>query len=81
MDKIITATGKEFYSDYLSAIPYPAQTFFRVLNTPIDMVAKVFSDSSETSKIQYCEHCLEGYTSLVALIPEGNAVKVCLAKP
>lgn len=80
MDKIVTATGKEFDSDYLSTIPYPAQTFFRILNTPIEEAAKVFSDPAETAKIYYCEHCLEGYTNLIAIIPESDAIKICLAK-
>lgn len=80
MDTIITATGKEFETDYLSVIPYPAQMFLRILNTPIEIVAKIFSNSLETCKIQYCNQSFEGYTSLVVLIPEGEAIKVCLAK-
>lgn len=80
MDKIKTATGKEFDCDYFSAIPYPAQTFFRVLNTPLATAATVFGDPRETVQLWYSEHYLAYYTHLVAIVPEMDAVKVILAK-
>ena len=80
MDKIRTATGKEFRSDYLSTIPFPAQTFFRVLDTPLATVAAVFSDPKETVQLWYEDYYLAQYTHLVAIAPEGDAIKVILAK-
>ena len=50
MEKLTTTTGKEFECDYFVTIPYPQQTYFRIKNTPIDTVAKVFSDSRETNE-------------------------------
>lgn len=80
MEKLKTATGKEFDCDYLAVLPMPAQAYIRILGTPITTVAAVFSDPEETLELRYCEHCLENYTRIVALIPEGDAIKVALAK-
>lgn len=80
MEKIKTATGKEFDCDYLSAIPIPAQTYFRVLNVPLATVAAIFSNPLETCQLWYGEYYLAQYTHLVAIIPETDAIKVCLAK-
>lgn len=80
MDILKTATGKEFDSDYLSTIPYPAQMFVRVLNTSLVEVAKVFGDPAETMQLWHGDNYLTGYTHLVAIVPEDNAIKVCLGK-
>lgn len=80
MDKIKTATGKEFDCDYLATIPTPAQMFFRVLNTPLATVATVFNNSNETVQLWFGENYIAHYTHLVAIVPEADAVKVVLAK-
>lgn len=80
MDKLITATGKEFNSDYLSAIPNPAQAYIRILNTPLATVATVFGDPMETVQLWHGKHYLAQYTHLVAIVPEADAIKVVLAK-
>ncbi len=80
MDKLKTAIGKEFECDYFVTIPYPQQTYFRIKNTPIDTVAKVFSDSRETNEIVCGDYTIKNYTKLIVIIPEGDAIKVCLAK-
>ncbi len=80
MDEIKTAAGRKFPCDYLSTIPYPAQTFFRVLDTPLATVAAVFSDPNETIQLWHGDNYLAQYTHLVAIVPEGDAVKVILAK-
>lgn len=80
MEKLITSTGKEFDCDYFVTIPSPQQAYIRVLNTPIDMVALVFSNPVETQKVQFGENQISGYTKLLAIIPEIDAYKVTLAK-
>lgn len=80
MDKISTATGKEFDSDYLSTIPMPDQAFFRICNKSLAEVAAVFGDKNETIQLWYGDIYLAMYTKLVALVPENGAVKVILAK-
>ncbi len=80
METIKTATGNAYPCDYLSVIPYPAQAYIRILNTPLATVATVFGDPAETAALEYGEYNLTGYTHLVAIIPEVDAVKVCLGK-
>lgn len=80
MDKVKTATGKEFDSDYIATIPFPAQAYIRVLNTPLATVAAVFGNPEETKQLWHGEYYLAHYTNLVAIVPEVDAVKVVLAK-
>lgn len=80
MEKLKTATGKTFDSDYLATIPYPAQAYIRVLNTPLATVATVFSNPAETVQLLHGEYYLAHYTRLVAIVPEQEAIKVVLAK-
>jgi len=80
MDILETAMGKTFESDYLAVIPYPPQAYIRVCGASVTEVAAVFSDVEETARITYGQTVLTGYTRLVAIIPEGGAVKVALGK-
>ena len=80
MDKVKTATGKTFDSDYLAVIPAPAQAYIRVLNVPLAEVAAVFGNPTETVQLWHGDYYLAFYTRLVAIVPEPGAVKVVLAK-
>lgn len=80
METVKTATGKEFSCEYISTIPYPARAYIRIPNTPLSEIAAVFSDPAETAQLFYCEHCIEGYTRLMSLVNEDNAVRVVLSK-
>lgn len=80
MDKIKTASGKEFDSDYLATIPNPPQAYIRVLNTSLAEVATIFSNKSETVRLWHGVFYLAGYTNLIAIVPEVGAVKVVLSK-
>lgn len=80
MEKVKTATGREFDSDYIATIPIPAQAYIRICDTPLATVAAVFGDPKETVQLWHGEIYLAHYTQLVAIIPEVDAVKVVLAK-
>lgn len=80
MDKLQTATGKEFDSDYFNPFPPAGQTNLRVLNSDLLTVAAVFSDPNETVEIRCDSQVALQYTKLMALIPEGNAIRVVLGK-
>ncbi len=80
MEKIKTATGKEFDCDYLSQIPAPDQVYIRVCNTSIAEVARVFSNPEETVQLYCGAHYLAHYTKMLYVLVEPDAVKVCLAK-
>lgn len=80
MEKVKTATGKKFDCDYFNPAPSFGQTNLRVLNTSITEVAQVFSDPKETIQL-WCEGMYAAqYTKLVAIVPEGDAIRVVLGK-
>ena len=80
MDILKTATGKEFDCDYFNPFPPVGQVNLRVLNTPLAIVATVFSNPNETVQLWCDEQYAAQYTKLVAIVPEGNAVRVVLGK-
>lgn len=77
MEYLKTAT-KEFLCDYFNPSKATGQCNLRVLDTPIVEVAAVFSDPTETDRMQFDGVIAEGYTELVAIIPEQNAIRVVL---
>lgn len=77
MDIITTATGNTFSTDYLSTIPNPKMTFFRILNLSFAEVATVFSNLEETAAIYYQDYVLSGCT-LVSIAVENDAIKVSM---
>lgn len=79
MEKIKTATGREFGSDYIATIPNPGRIFLRI-DAPLATLAEVFSNPEETAEMWCGDIHLVGYTHLVAIIPEPGMAKICLAK-
>ena len=75
-----TATGKTFESDYLAVIPNPAQAYIRICGVTLVEAAAVFGNRNETIRLWHGNTYLAMYTKLVALVPEGDAVKIVLAK-
>ena len=80
MEKLRTATGKEFDCDYFNPFPPVGQVNLRVLNTPLATVATVFGNPSETEQLRCDGQYAAQYTKLVAIVPEGNAIRVVLGK-
>ena len=80
MDKLKTATGKEFDCDYFNPFPEAGQINIRVLGKPLVYVAAVFSDPSETVQLWWENAYAAGYTKLIAIVPESNAIRVVLGK-
>lgn len=84
MEKLTTATGKEFDCDYFNPFPPAGQTNLRVLNTPLTTAASVFSDPIETVQL-YCGdgngmQYASNYTKLIAIVPESDAIRIVLGK-
>lgn len=80
MEKLITATKKEFECDYFNPFPPAGQVNLRVLNTALASVATVFSDPRETVQLWCGEQYAAQYTKLVAIVPEGDAIRIVLGK-
>ena len=80
MEKLRTATGREFDCDYFNPFPPVGQTNLRVLNTPLPTVATVFADPQETVQMWFEGQYAAQYTKLIAIVPEPGAVRVVLGK-
>lgn len=80
METLTTATGKTFACDYFNPSQATNQCNLRVLNTPLATVATVFNNPAETVQL-WCDGVYAAnYTRLVAIVPEGDAVRVVLGK-
>lgn len=80
METLKTATGKEFQCDYFNPAPSVGQVNLRVLNAKLPVVASVFSDGSETMQLWCGGQYAAQYTKLIAIAPEGNAIRIVLGR-
>ena len=80
MEKVTTATGKTYNCDYFNPFPPVGQLNLRVLNAAISDVAAVFSDPKETVQLMFENMYAAQYTKLVAIVPEGDAIRIVLGK-
>lgn len=77
---VITATGKEFESDYFVEHKPSKSVYFRIMDTDIETAKAVFEDEGETAVIKYGEQRYEGFTTLDFISDEGDAIKVRLIR-
>lgn len=80
MEKLKTASGKTYDCDYFNPFPPAGQINLRVLNTPLATVAAVFSVSRETVQMWCGDEYAANYTRLIAIVPEGDAIRVVLGR-
>lgn len=80
MDKLKTATGKEFDCDYFNPFPQAGQINVRILGENLVRVVTIFSDPRETVQMWFGSQYASSYTNVIAIVPEGNAVRVVLGK-
>lgn len=80
MEKLKTATGKEFDCDYFNPFPPAGQVNLRVLNVSLVEVASVFGNPAETVQMWYGDQYLAHHTKVIAIVPEVDAVRVVLGK-
>ena len=80
MEKLKTATGKEFDCDYFNPFPPAGQVNIRVLGRSLVQVATIFGNPVETVQMWYNGQYLAHHTKLVAIVPETNAIRVVLGK-
>ena len=80
MDIVQTSNGKIYECDLLSAIDNPCRLYIRVINSTLPEVATTFGDKEETKELLYGNILLIGYTKLLSIIIEGNAIRVVLTK-
>ena len=80
MEKIKTASGKQFDCSSFSAMTNPDRAYIRIVGSSIAEIASVFSDPNETVQLWYDEAYLSQFTNLVAIVPEPGMVRVVLSR-
>ena len=80
MDDLKTASGQAYPCDYFNPSEVNRQLNLRVVGMTVVSAAAVFSNPDETMAMQYGGTYASGYTKLVAIVPEGDAIRVVLGK-
>lgn len=80
MEKVTTATGKTFDCDYFNPFPPAGQVNLRVLGVSLVEAATVFSNPAETVQLWWEKQYLAQHTKVVAIVPEGDAIRIVLGK-
>lgn len=80
MEKLRTATGKEFNCDYFNPFTPAAQVNIRVLDVSLVTAVGIFNDPAETVQLWYGNQYLAHHTRLVAIVPEMDAIRIVLGK-
>lgn len=80
MEKLKTATGKTFDCDYFNPFQPANQVNLRVLGVSLVEAATVFSNPAETVQLWWEKQYLAQHTKVIAIVPEGDAIRVVLGK-
>ena len=80
MEKLTTGTGKQYACDYFNPFPPANQVNIRVLDTSLVEAVTVFGNPAETVQLWWGNQYLAHHTKVVAIVPEGNAIRVVLGK-
>ena len=80
MTKIKLSGGRELECDYLSHSEKHRQATIRIKNASITEIAAVFSNPAETAAMWFENDYAAGFTKLLAMIDDGDAVRVVLGK-
>lgn len=80
MTKIKLASGKQLDCDYMGNSQQRRQATIRILNTSMTEIASVFSNPAETAAMWFENDYAAGFTKLLAMIDDGDAIRVVLGK-
>ena len=80
MEKVTTATGKTFDCDYFNPFPPASQVNLRILGVNLVRAASVFGNPAETVQLFYAGQYLAQHTKVIAIVPEGDAIRIVLGK-
>ncbi len=80
MTKIKLASGRELACDYMGHSEKRRQATIRLLHTSMQEVVRVFSDPAETSQMRFESDYAAGFNKLLAVIDDGDAIRVVLGK-
>lgn len=79
-DTIKTATGKTFECSYFNPFPPTGEVNISITNASFAALASVFSNPTETVQLWYGEQYLAYHTKLIAIVNDGDSIRVVLGK-
>jgi hypothetical protein len=80
LEKLITATGKTFDCSYFNVFAPVAQVNISIVNASFVTLASVFSNPAETVQLWYGDQYLAHHTKLIAIVNDGDDIRVVLGK-
>ena len=80
LTKIKLASGMELECDLMSHSQKRRQATIRILNKPMSEVAVIFSNPAETAQLWFENDYAAGFTKLLAVIDDEDAIRVVLGK-
>lgn len=80
MDQLRTATGKVFDCTYFNPFPPMGQVNISIVNASFSTLAAVFSNPAETVQMWCGNQYLSYHTKLIAIVNDGDAIRVVLEK-
>lgn len=80
MEKLTTATGKQYDCDYFNPFPPAEQVNIRVMGISLAETARIFGDPVETVQMWWGNQYLAHHTKVVAIVPEDDAIRIVLGK-
>ena len=79
-DKVKTATGKVFDCTYFNPFPPLGEVNISIVNSSFATIATVFSNPAETVQFWYGDQYLAHHTKLIAIVNDGDAIRVVMGK-
>lgn len=80
MTQIKLASGRIMDCDYMGHSDVHKQANVRIRNASIPEIASVFANPDETMQMYFEGDYAIGFTKLMALIDDGDAIRVVLGK-
>ena len=80
MDQLKTATSKSFDCTYFNPFPPAGEVNISIVNESFVTLAAVFSNNAETVQLWYGDQYLAYHTRLIAIVNDGDAIRVVLGK-
>lgn len=80
MEKLKTATGKEFNCDYFNLFEQVGSLYIQVADASLVTIATVFADPAETVQLWYGNQYVAQHTKLLAIMPVNGGIRITLGK-
>lgn len=80
MEKVITATGKQFDCDSFNIFRERDRVYIHVYGLSLVKAAEIFGNPAETVQLWHGGQYVANHTKVIAIGPAGDAVRISLGK-